>query len=78
MSVRKTSSSSRATGAAETPPRKQAFGIPFALVPLLMLTRNPEVMGGLANPRWLTVLASSLAALIIALNVFLLFQVFFG
>jgi manganese transport protein len=55
-----------------------SFGIPFALVPLLMLTRNPGVMGGLANPRWLTVLACSLAALIIALNVFLLQQVFFA
>ena len=55
-----------------------SFGIPFALVPLLMLTRSPEVMGGLANPRWLTVLAGSLAAMIIALNVFLLQQVFFA
>ena len=35
-------------------------------------------MGSLANPRWLTALAGVLAALIIALNVFLLQQVFFG
>ena len=55
-----------------------SFGIPFALVPLLIIARKPEVMGGLANPRWLTVFAGSLAAMIIALNVFLLQQVFFG
>ena len=35
-------------------------------------------MGALVNPRWLTALAGVLAALIIALNVFLLQQVFFG
>jgi Mn2+/Fe2+ NRAMP family transporter len=35
-------------------------------------------MGALVNPRWLSALAGTLAALIIALNVFLLQQVFFG
>jgi manganese transport protein len=55
-----------------------SFGIPFALVPLLMIASRREVMGELVNPRWLTALAGVLAALIIALNVFLLFQVFFG
>jgi manganese transport protein len=55
-----------------------SFGIPFALVPLLMIAADREVMGELVNPRWLTVLAGALAALIIALNVFLLYQVFFG
>ena len=35
-------------------------------------------MGALANPRWLTAIAAVLVALIIALNVFLLQQVFFG
>ncbi len=55
-----------------------SFGIPFALVPLLMLTSSRKVMGALVNPRWLTGIAGVLAALIIALNVFLLQQVFFG
>jgi len=55
-----------------------SFGIPFALVPLLMIAADREVMGGLVNPRWLTALAGVLAALIIALNVFLLYQVFLG
>jgi manganese transport protein len=55
-----------------------SFGIPFALVPLLVIAANKEVMKDLANPRWLTAIAGVLAAMIIALNVFLLFQVFFG
>jgi manganese transport protein len=55
-----------------------SFGIPFALVPLLLIARKREVMGGLANPRWLTGLASVIAILIICLNVFLLEQAFFG
>jgi manganese transport protein len=55
-----------------------SFGIPFALVPLLMIAADRKVMGELVNPRWLSTLAGVLAAMIISLNVFLLFQVFFG
>ncbi|HET6571213.1 MAG TPA: Nramp family divalent metal transporter [Solirubrobacterales bacterium] len=53
-----------------------SFGIPFALVPLLMLARRRDVMGPLANPGWLTAIAATLAALIIALNVFLIADLF--
>ncbi len=55
-----------------------SFGIPFALVPLVMLTRRRDLMGSLANPDWLTALVSLLSGLIIALNVFLVEQVFIG
>jgi manganese transport protein len=55
-----------------------SFGIPFALVPLVIIASKKDVMGSLVNPRWLTVLASVLAAMIIGLNVFLLQQVFFA
>jgi manganese transport protein len=55
-----------------------SFGIPFALIPLVLLGRRPELMGSLVNPRWLTALVSVLSGLIIALNVFLLEQVFIG
>ena len=55
-----------------------SFGIPFALVPLLLIARKPEVMGALVNPRWLTAIASLVAAVIIGLNLFLLEQLFFG
>jgi manganese transport protein len=55
-----------------------SFGIPFALVPLLVIAANKRIMGDLANPRWLTAIAGTLAALIIALNAFLLLQLAFG
>ena len=55
-----------------------SFGIPFALVPLLLIARRRDVMGPLANPGWLSALAGTLAGLIIALNVFLIQQVIFG
>jgi manganese transport protein len=49
-----------------------SFGIPFALVPLILFTAKPDVMGTLVNRRLTTVVASVVAAAIIALNVFLL------
>ena len=55
-----------------------SFGIPFALIPLVVIAARRQVMGSLANPRWLTVIASMIGGLIIALNVFLLQQVFLG
>jgi manganese transport protein len=54
-----------------------SFGIPFALVPLVMLTCNRDVMGVHVNRRLTSVLAWSCAGLITALNVFLLYQQFF-
>jgi manganese transport protein len=51
-----------------------SFGIPFALVPLLVIAAKREVMGDLVNPRWLSIVAGTLASLIIALNVFLLYE----
>jgi manganese transport protein len=55
-----------------------SFGIPFALVPLVILTRRRDVMGALVNRSITTIVASIVAALIIALNGFLLFETFFG
>src|SRR5437588_354886 len=53
-----------------------SFGIPFALVPLVVFTSRREVMGGLVNSRATTVAAVAVAGLISALNVFLLVQTF--
>jgi manganese transport protein len=53
-----------------------SFGIPFALVPLVLLTSREDVMGTHVNRRSTTVVAGAIAALISALNVFLLTQVF--
>lgn len=56
-----------------------SFGIPFALVPLIMLTARKDVMGdGFQNHPATTVIASFFAAVIIALNVFLLYLTFTG
>ncbi len=55
-----------------------SFGIPFALIPLVMFTRRKDVMGELVNHWLTTVLAGVVAGLIIALNLFLLSQLFFG
>ena len=42
--------------------------LPFAIVPLVMFTADRRKMGVLAAPRWMTVLAALVAALIIVLN----------
>lgn len=51
-----------------------SFGIPFALVPLILLTRRHDLMGAFTNRLLTTGVASVVAALIIALNVFLLYD----
>jgi manganese transport protein len=55
-----------------------SFGIPFALVPLVLLTRRKDIMGPLVNRRVTTVVASIVAALIVALNLFLIVDTIFG
>jgi manganese transport protein len=55
-----------------------SFGIPFALVPMVLLTRRADIMGALVNRRLTTVIASIVASMIIALNLFLLYETFFG
>jgi manganese transport protein len=55
-----------------------SFQLPFAVVPLVMITASREKMGALVAPRWLTVLAGLVAAIIIALNVKLLLDMALG
>jgi manganese transport protein len=55
-----------------------SFGIPFALVPLVLLTRRRDVMGVLVNRRPTTAAAGVVAALIIVLNGFLLVETLAG
>jgi manganese transport protein len=50
-----------------------SFGIPFALVPLLLLTRRRDVMGELVNRRRTTVVATLVTGVIVTFNVVLLF-----
>jgi manganese transport protein len=51
-----------------------SFGIPFALIPLLLLTSRRDVMGVHVNRLPTAAVAAAIAALITALNVFLLAQ----
>ncbi len=55
-----------------------SFGLPFAIIPLVMFTSRRDIMGELVNKRMTTITASLVAALIVALNLFLLYQIFFG
>ena len=49
-----------------------SFGIPFALIPLVLLTRRRDVMGALVNSRTTTIAAAVVAAVICVLNVTLI------
>jgi manganese transport protein len=51
-----------------------SFGIAFALVPLIMFTSNKKIMGGLVNHKATTTVAWVIAALVICLNIFLIYQ----
>ncbi|WP_290547321.1 Nramp family divalent metal transporter [Aestuariivirga sp.] len=55
-----------------------AFQLPFAIVPLVMFTRDRAKMGVFAAPAWLTVIAAAIAIIIISLNVKLLWEVALG
>jgi manganese transport protein len=55
-----------------------SFGIPFALVPLILLTSRRSVMGQFVNKRHTTALAALVAGLIIGLNLFLIHSTIFG
>jgi len=55
-----------------------SFGIPFALVPLVLLTRRADIMGPLVNRRRTTAAAVGIAAMITALNGYLLVATFTG
>ena len=55
-----------------------SFGIPFAMIPLVLFTRDRKLMGELVNRRLTNLAAYTVAAMIIGLNVFLLYQTFGG
>ncbi len=50
-----------------------SFGIPFALVPLILFTQRGDIMGRLVNLRWTTRIAWLVAAVIIVLNLALIY-----
>jgi manganese transport protein len=53
-----------------------SFGLPFAIIPLVLFTRNKKIMGVLTNHPVTTVIASLCAVLIVILNLYLLYVTF--
>jgi len=51
-----------------------SFGIPFALIPLVIFCSNRGLMGVLVNRRVTTMAATVVASIIVVLNIFLLEQ----
>ena len=54
-----------------------SFGLPFAIIPLIGFTRRKKLMGVLTNKPITTFLAGGVAALIVALNAYLVYQILF-
>jgi len=54
-----------------------SFGLPFAIIPLIIFTKKKELMGILVNKKFTTFITYIIAALIIALNLYLIYQVLF-
>lgn len=55
-----------------------SFGIPFAIIPLMALTRNKQLMGEFADTRKARIAGDVVATLIVSLNLVLLWLTFTG
>lgn len=55
-----------------------SFALPFAIIPLIMFTRRRDLMGVLTNHRITTMVAILIAAVIITLNMYLLYETLVG
>ena len=55
-----------------------SFGLPFAVIPLVLFTRRKDIMGTLVNRPVTNALAWVAAGLIVVLNLYLLYQTFSG
>ena len=55
-----------------------SFGLPFAIIPLVIFTSRKDMMGTLTNKGITTFTAILTTLIIISLNLFLLYQTFFG
>jgi manganese transport protein len=51
-----------------------SFGLPFAVIPLVMFTCRADIMGDLVNKRVTTMAAALIAAIIVVLNVYLIYK----
>ena len=55
-----------------------SFGIPFALIPLVIFCRNPDLMGDLVNRRATNIAAYLVVGVIVSLNLFLIYDTVLG
>ena len=55
-----------------------SFGLPFAIIPLVMFTRRTDIMGQMVNKRITTFAVGLIAAVIVVLNVYLIFKTITG
>jgi manganese transport protein len=55
-----------------------SFGLPFAIIPLILFTSRKSLMGVLTNNRFTTLLAALVAGIIVILNIYLLYSTFRG
>jgi len=55
-----------------------SFGLPFAIVPLILFTRRRDLMGELVNSAFTTILAAVATVLIVVLNGYLLYETLTG
>jgi manganese transport protein len=55
-----------------------SFGLPFTIIPLIIFTKKKSIMGVLVNRKTTTMIAWVIAALIICLNIYLIYQVILG
>jgi manganese transport protein len=55
-----------------------SFGLPFAVIPLIMFTSRRKIMKVLVNRKVTTVVAILVAVVIVVLNIYLLVQIFSG
>ena len=55
-----------------------SFGLPFAIIPLVLFTSNKKIMGVLVNRKITTVLAWVVAAIVVSLNIFLIYSTIRG
>lgn len=55
-----------------------SFGIALALVPLLVFTSDKKLMGDLVNVRWVKLVGWAIVAVVVTLNLWLIFSTLFG
>ena len=51
-----------------------SFGLPFAIIPLVMFTCRADIMGEMVNKRITTITTSFIAAIIVVLNAYLIYK----